>query len=92
VISNPPAPCADDDWCDDVPVERMRWFTGRFMTARDLTDEQRYLVGRRWLLNRVLHGEGVVCGLRCGQTNDQNAPRQPSGSSRASRLTAGAGS
>jgi hypothetical protein len=63
VISNPPAQWADDDWCDDVPVERMRWFTGRFMTARDLTDEQRYLVGRRWLLNRVLHGEGVACGL-----------------------------
>jgi hypothetical protein len=47
-----------------IPVERMRWFTGRFVTARDLTDEQRYLVHRRWLINRVLHGEGVLCGLR----------------------------
>jgi hypothetical protein len=44
-------------------MERMRWFTGRFVTSRDLTDEQRYLVGRRWLLNRLLHGEGVLCGL-----------------------------
>lgn len=46
-----------------IPVERMRWYTGRFVTARDLTDEQRYLVHRRWLINRVLHGEGVLCGL-----------------------------
>ncbi len=45
------------------PRERMRWFTGRFVTARDLTDEQDYFLRRRWLLNRVLHGEGVLCGL-----------------------------
>jgi hypothetical protein len=48
---------------ESVPVERMRWFTGRFVTARDLTDEQRYMVHRRWLINRTLHGEGVLCGL-----------------------------
>ena len=62
MTSNLPAQCADD-WCDAIPTERMLWFTGRFVTARDLTDEQRYLVSRRWLLNRVLHGEGVLCGL-----------------------------
>ena len=49
--------------CESIPVERMRWFTGRFVTARDLTDEQRYMVQRRWLINRTLHGEGVLCGL-----------------------------
>ena len=49
--------------CESIPVERMRWFTGRFVTARDLTDEQRYMVNRRWLINRTLHGEGVLCGL-----------------------------
>jgi hypothetical protein len=48
---------------EGIPVERMRWFTGRFVTARDLTDEQRYMVQRRWLINRTLHGEGVLCGL-----------------------------
>jgi hypothetical protein len=49
--------------CECIPVERMRWFTGRFVTARDLTDEQQYLVQRRYLINRTLHGEGVLCGL-----------------------------
>jgi hypothetical protein len=44
-------------------MERMRWFTGRFMTARDLRDEQRFHVGRRQLHNRLFHGHGVVCGL-----------------------------
>ena len=46
-----------------IPVERMRWFTGRFVTARDLIDEQQYMMQRRWLANRLLHGEGVLCGL-----------------------------
>ena len=46
-----------------IPVERMRWFTGRFVTARDLTDEQQYMLQRRWLTNRLLHGEGVLCGM-----------------------------
>ena len=49
--------------CECISVERMRWFTGRFVTARDLTDEQQYLVQRRYLINRTLHGEGVLCGL-----------------------------
>ena len=49
--------------CESIPLERMRWFTGRFVTARDLTDEQRYMVHRRYLINRMMHGEGVLCGL-----------------------------
>jgi hypothetical protein len=48
---------------EGIPMERMRWFTGRFVTACDLTAEQQYMVQRRWLINRTLHGEGVLCGL-----------------------------
>lgn len=47
-----------------LPRSRMRWFTGRFLTARDLTDEQEYHLGRHRLHNRLLHGWGTVCGLR----------------------------
>ena len=47
-----------------LPRSRLRWFTGRFLTARDLTDEQEYHLGRHRLHNRLLHGWGVVCGLR----------------------------
>jgi hypothetical protein len=46
------------------PRTRPRWFTGRFLTARDLTDEQDYHRYWRHLHNRLLHGWGTVCGLR----------------------------
>src|SRR6186997_2009960 len=46
-----------------VSTTRLRWFTGRFITARDLTDEQEYHLERHRLHNRLLHGWGTVCGL-----------------------------
>ena len=46
-----------------APNERMRWFTGRYLSARDLTDEQNYHVGRHRLHNRLFHPSGIVCGL-----------------------------
>jgi len=46
------------------PRSRLRWFTGRFLTAGDLTDEQSYHLGRHRLHNRLLHGWGTICGLR----------------------------
>lgn len=46
-----------------IRTTRLRWFTGRFMTARDLTDEQEYHLDRHRLHNRLLHGWGTVCGL-----------------------------
>jgi hypothetical protein len=49
---------------DAVTTTRLRWFTGRFLTARDLTDEQDYHLERHRLHNRLLHGWGVVCGLQ----------------------------
>lgn len=48
---------------DAVRTTRLRWFTGRFITARDLTDEQDYHLERHRLHNRLLHGWGTVCGL-----------------------------
>ena len=78
--------------CEDIPVERMRWFTGRFVTARDLTDEQRYMVHRRWLINRTLHGEGVLCGLEVVPHERDDCARPRSGSSPGSPSTAAAGS
>ena len=50
-----------------VRTTRLRWFTGRFMTARDLTDEQEYHLDRHRLHNRLLHGWGTVCGLEVRQ-------------------------
>jgi hypothetical protein len=50
--------------CEPVATERNRYFTGKYMTARDFSGEQHYFLGRHRLHNRLLHGWGVVCGLR----------------------------
>jgi hypothetical protein len=54
--------CHDDE-CGAIPNERLRYFTGRHMTARDFEREQDYHRSFRLLHNRMLHGWGVVCGL-----------------------------
>lgn len=53
--------CADDR--RSPVVERNRYFTGKYMTARDFAAEQDYLLARHRLHNRLLHGWGVVCGF-----------------------------
>ena len=45
------------------PFERNRYFYGKLLTVRDFEVEQRYHCSKRALLNRLLHGSGVVCGL-----------------------------
>ena len=45
------------------PFERNRYFYGKLLTVRDFEVEQRYHCSKRALLNRLLHGAGVVCGL-----------------------------
>lgn len=52
--------------CDHsaIVLERNRYFTGKYMTARDFCGEQDYHLNRHRLHNRLLHGWGIVCGLR----------------------------
>lgn len=52
---------------------RTRYFSGMLMTDREFEDEQRYQNDRRKLLNRMLHGWGVVCGLKVRATNPQSS-------------------
>jgi hypothetical protein len=54
-------PCATPNQC--IPDLRNRYFTGKFMNALDFTNEQDYLVKRRWLQNRLFQGWGIACGL-----------------------------
>lgn len=49
--------------CESLMLERIRYFTGRHMTARDFTDADAYHRTMRHLHNRVLHGAGIACGL-----------------------------
>ncbi len=45
------------------PFERNRYFFGKLLTVGDFEAEQRYINDKRRLINRLLHGTGVVCGL-----------------------------
>src|SRR6266568_7224006 len=50
--------------CGYIAKERNRYFTGKYMTARDFADEQSYFLSHHRLHNRLLHGWGIVCGLK----------------------------
>lgn len=50
--------------CGHIATERNRYFTGKYMAARDFQDEQTYFLSRHRLHNRLLHGWGIVCGLK----------------------------
>lgn len=58
-------PCNDtpNAGCGRIAFERNRYFTGKYMTARDFSDEQGYFLSRHRLHNRFFHGWGVACGL-----------------------------
>jgi hypothetical protein len=43
--------------------ERNKYFYGKLMTVRDFETEQSYFNEKRHLLNRLIHGIGIVCGL-----------------------------
>jgi hypothetical protein len=49
--------------CESLVLERLRYFTGRHMTARDFSDADAYHRTMRHLHNRILHGWGIACGL-----------------------------
>lgn len=59
--------------CDFNNFMRTRYFPGMLMTDREFEDEQRYQNDRRKLLNRMLHGWGVVCGLNVRATKPQSS-------------------
>ncbi|MFK7695872.1 hypothetical protein [Paenibacillus sp. HJGM_3] len=43
--------------------ERNNYFYGKLLTVRDFQTEQDYFNEKRQLLNRLVHGAGIVCGL-----------------------------
>jgi hypothetical protein len=45
-------------------TDRNHWFPYKYISADDLTAEQEYLISRHRAHNRLLHGCGVLCGLR----------------------------
>jgi hypothetical protein len=49
---------------------RNRYFFGKLLDEKNLALEQGYLNDKRWLLNRLSLGAGVVCGLEVAVAND----------------------
>jgi hypothetical protein len=45
------------------PLQRNKYFFGKLLTQRDMEAEQNYLNNKRRLLNALIHGSGVVCGM-----------------------------
>lgn len=45
------------------PYERNKYFYGKLLSVDDFESEQRYMNDKRRLINRFMHGCGVVCGL-----------------------------
>lgn len=58
-----PAPC-ESVTCDVPTFRRTSYYTGKLLTARDFSEEQRYHIDKHRLHNMTLHGWGVVCGLK----------------------------
>lgn len=57
--------CANNEKsvCDYNEFRRLRYFHGMLLDEKDFREEQQYHANKRRLLNRMLHGSGVVCGL-----------------------------
>lgn len=56
--------CQDNNTgCKLHQFQRNNYFYGKLMTVRDFEDEQSYMNEKRHLLNRTVHGFGIVCGL-----------------------------
>jgi hypothetical protein len=59
--------------CDYNTFKRTRYFHGMLLTERDFQEEQLYHQEKRKLLNRKLHGWGVVCGLGVKATTPESS-------------------
>ena len=53
-----------------VSFSRNKYFYGKMLTERELTLEQCYMNRKRWLINRLGLGSGVLCGLEVEPSED----------------------
>jgi hypothetical protein len=62
-------------FCDNEALERPRYYARQLMTPGEMTLEQRFFLNKMRRHNRLLHGWGIVCGLRVKQlTRAGNEP------------------
>ncbi|MFH0957129.1 MAG: hypothetical protein V1897_00340, partial [Pseudomonadota bacterium] len=59
------------DICTLRKFERNRYFYGKLLTVRDFETEQNYFRGKDALINRIIHGGGIACGLEVTIQEDE---------------------
>jgi hypothetical protein len=67
----------DHHWEKPAPADlrtpvRNRYFYGKLLDVLQFEMEQEYFNSKRWLLNRLVTGPGVVCGLDVVLTDDED--------------------
>lgn len=62
-----------EKYCDYNNFKRVHFFHGMLLTEKDFKDEQKYHMKKRKLINRMLHGWGVVCGLKITPENVESS-------------------
>ena len=50
--------------------ERNKYFYGKLLSVDDFESEQRYMNDKRRIINRFVHGTGVVCGMNVVPVDD----------------------
>ena len=65
-MKQPPKPHSDNNSvCLDYPdFDRLNYYHGQLLGAKDFETEQNFFRNKMKMLNRCLHGYGVVCGLK----------------------------
>lgn len=54
------------------PFERNRYYYGKLLTEQDFRLEQRYMNDKRRLINRFLHGTGIVAGFQVVRLDEKS--------------------
>ena len=55
-----------------LPFERNRYYIGKLLTSADFQAEQTYMNQKRHFLNKMMYGDGIVCGLGVYNLDDMS--------------------
>lgn len=55
-----------------LPFERNRYYIGKLLTSADFQAEQTYMNQKRHFLNKMMFGDGIVCGLGVYNLDDMS--------------------
>lgn len=59
------------------PFQKNKYFYGKLLTVRDFELEQKFNDEKRYMLNRLLYGSGIVSGLKVVMIDEQTISIEP---------------